>query len=435
MTRPATGTLECLRRFFSVRSGFARNVITLASGTAAAQSLTILAAPLLTRLYRPEDYGVLALWSAIGGICALLASGKYEGAILLPKKDAEAVALVYLSVGLTAAFALVLLGVVVATGPRIAALFESPELAPWLLLLPVMLLVTNLGQSLSAWANRRQAYRVLAGSRITTAVVGTGANLGFGFAGFDAAGLIGGVLSGQVVGLGFLAWQFWRHDRCGVPTVSEMKTQARRYRDFPRFTVWADLINVGSTQLIALMLPRMFRLAVLGAYAMSQRVIAVPFTLIGSAVAEVFRGRASRDYAEQGNCIDVFDKTLKRLAVLGLVAFAVIVFAAPHLFGFVFGEQWRMAGTIAQIMSVMYVLRFIVSPLTHTFLLAGRQREDLLLHGWILFSSAGSLWLGYHFSKSATITLFGFSLNFGSIYLLYLWRSRTFAAGREAATS
>lgn len=418
-----------MRQLFAVKSGFARNVITLASGTAAAQALTILAAPVLTRLYRPEDYGVLALWSAVGGIGALLASGKYEGAILLPKEDAEAVSLVYLSVGLTGAFALAMLIAVIVAGPAIARLFDSPELAPWLLLLPVMLIVTNLGQSLSAWANRRQAYRMLAASRISTAVAGTGLNLLLGFAGAGAAGLIGGVLVGQVVGLTVLAWQFWRRDRCGTTTLAAMKAQAWRYRDFPRFTVWADLINLGSTQLIALMLPRMFGLAVLGAYAMSQRVIAVPFTLIGSAVAEVFRGRASRDYTEQGNCREIFDQTLKRLTLLGMVPFALIVIAAPSLFAVVFGEQWRMAGTIAQIMSVMYALKFVVSPLSHTFFLAGRQREDLLVHMWMLFSSMAALWAGHRLFGTIQASLLSFSLNFSSIYVYTLVRSRAFSAG------
>ena len=45
------------------KSSFASDVLTLAGGTTFAQILTILAAPVLTRLYGPEDFGVWALTS------------------------------------------------------------------------------------------------------------------------------------------------------------------------------------------------------------------------------------------------------------------------------------------------------------------------------------------------------------------------------------
>jgi O-antigen/teichoic acid export membrane protein len=101
----------------------------------------------------------------------------------------------------------------------------------------------------------------------------------------------------------------------------------------------------------------------------------------------------------------------------------------PELFTWVFGESWRMAGRLTQVMAVMFYLKFVVSPLTHTYLLAGRQREDLWMHGYILASSVGALWLGWRWTGSAEITLLSFAVNFGTIYMFYLWRSRRFAGG------
>lgn len=86
--------ITALSERLRLRSDFTKQVLTLATGTAAAQALTILAAPLLTRLYRPEDYGVFALFGAVVGLAALLASGKYDHAVLFPKEDAAATALV-----------------------------------------------------------------------------------------------------------------------------------------------------------------------------------------------------------------------------------------------------------------------------------------------------------------------------------------------------
>ena len=47
---------------FKPKSAFARGVGVLVGGTAGAQALMVLAAPLLTRLYSPEDFGLLAVF-------------------------------------------------------------------------------------------------------------------------------------------------------------------------------------------------------------------------------------------------------------------------------------------------------------------------------------------------------------------------------------
>ena len=47
------------------RSRFARNVAVVASGTAAAQAITMAFAPLITRIYGPEAFGLLGTFMAV----------------------------------------------------------------------------------------------------------------------------------------------------------------------------------------------------------------------------------------------------------------------------------------------------------------------------------------------------------------------------------
>lgn len=416
---------------FRSRSDFTKQVMTLATGTAAAQALTILAAPLLTRLYRPEDYGVFALFGAVVGLSALLASGKYDLAILIPKEDAAATALVGACLLITSVVSVALTVLLWFTCHPLAAWLGDPLLAPWLQLVPLGVVLTNLGLVLAVWANRQQAYGALSNSRMAGALAGTAANLALGFAGWGAAGLVCGFLVVQVATLAIL----WPHSSELLralkreTSLAAIRAEAMRFASFPKFSLGAELMNTLSNQLVVLLLPKFFGMAVLGGYAMGQRVIGIPTTLVGGAVGEVFRSQASRDYAEQGNCREIFRKTFRQLTLLAVGPFLVLLVGAPELFALVFGESWRMAGQLTQVMSVMFLLRFIVSPLTHTFLLAGRQKEDLWLHFYIITSSAAALGLGYWVTTDAVLTLLGFSLNFGSIYLYYLWRAHHFAQG------
>lgn len=75
------------------KSSFARSVAVLAGGTAAGQAIVVLASPIITRLYTPEDFGVLAVYSSLLGILSTVAALRYELAIPLSEKDEDAAAL------------------------------------------------------------------------------------------------------------------------------------------------------------------------------------------------------------------------------------------------------------------------------------------------------------------------------------------------------
>lgn len=78
------------------RSDFAKNVITLMTGTTIAQAIPIAISPILTRIYAPEDFGVFALYMAIASIFAVIATGRYEMAIMLPHEEDDVKSIVKL---------------------------------------------------------------------------------------------------------------------------------------------------------------------------------------------------------------------------------------------------------------------------------------------------------------------------------------------------
>lgn len=82
-------SLRSLERLLP-RNYFARGVSILVSGTAAAQALTVLAAPLLTRLYSPDDFGLLAVYASLLSLIMVVSSLRYKLAIRLPEDDGEA---------------------------------------------------------------------------------------------------------------------------------------------------------------------------------------------------------------------------------------------------------------------------------------------------------------------------------------------------------
>ena len=73
---------------------FLRNVSIMLTGTASGQLVSILLSPILTRLYSPQQFGVLSVYIAVVSILAVIASLRYELTIPLASSDDDAINLV-----------------------------------------------------------------------------------------------------------------------------------------------------------------------------------------------------------------------------------------------------------------------------------------------------------------------------------------------------
>jgi len=122
------------------RSRFARNVAVVASGTAGAQAITIAFAPLITRIYGPEAFGLLGTFLAILAVAAPIAALAYPIAIVLPKDDRDALGLVRLSVILSCGIAGLATALFAFGGDWLTATLGAESVAGYLFLIPVSML-------------------------------------------------------------------------------------------------------------------------------------------------------------------------------------------------------------------------------------------------------------------------------------------------------
>lgn len=415
-------------------SAFVRQVLTLISGTGLAQALPILAAPLLTRLYSPIDFGIFAVFVAITGILGVLATGRYELAILLPAADEDAANLTALAITLSFCMSVAMFLLTLGLAHPLAAALGKAYFATWLYLVPINVFAASSYQALNYWFNRQQQYRRLALNRINRAVITVISMLALGFQHEISGGLIIGTLLGQLVATGAFAWQAARMNRyhCEGISLASMRVVARRYVDFPKFSIPADTINALSAQGPLLVLSAFFGSIFAGFYGLTQRVLGGPLGIISTAFADVFKQRASRAFNEAGNCIEVWHTTFKYLVMLSLVPSVILALAAPTLFGVVFGSEWREAGRFAQLMSPYFFLAFIVSPLSRTLLVAEKQRENLLWQIGLALVTIGALFVGVR-AKQPTVSIALYSLSYSMMYLFYLRMSYRYAKGEHVA--
>lgn len=381
------------------QSAYARNVLTLMTGTTLAQAIPIAISPLLTRLYSPEEFGRFALYMAVASIASVLVTGRYELAILLPRRDKDALHIAALAMGLSAVFSAMLLLVALFFAQPIAALLGDAALAPWLYWVPASTLLLGLYQSLNYWSNRKAQYKRLAISRTVQSSSAALAQLGSGYAGSGAVGLVEGQITGQVLATSVLARLIWREDHGLIRALCPLRglALARKYINFPKYLVVAHSLNTTSGQMPLLLLSALFNTAAAGFFTLTQRVMALPISLVANALGDVFRQEASQAYIQHGQCKTIYEKTFKRLLLISVLPFAAFFFMAPALFAWVFGEQWRVAGEYAQILTPKFFADFVAGPLSAMFMIAEKQRLDLLWQIGLVLVGVGSFCIGYYF--------------------------------------
>ena len=408
-------------KLFLPSGQFGRNVLTMMGGTALAQAIPVLISPVLTRLFSPADFGVLALYLSIVAIAAIVATVRYELAILLPNDDREGFdlvaaavcsALVVCSVGF---FAILIFAAV------FGDLATASGLGAWLYLIPLSVFLAALYQSLSYWSNRRSHYAKIVTSRVAQTGSMSAVQILAGAAGANSGGLIAGHFIGQAAASGILLKDTLRGDReiIAQTTFGGVLAAARRHRNFPIFMVPGHLANAVSAQMPILLLTLFFGPAIAGFYALAERVMVLPSSIIGSAVGDVYRQQAASSYNEQGHCKGLYLRTVRRLAIVAFAPCLIAALFGPWLFSLVFGDYWRQAGDIAAILAVMIFFQMVSSPLSQTILLARMHKPDMLWQAARLIFSVGSIYIGYAASGNYQVSIMLYAGSLATLHIAH----------------
>lgn len=355
---------------------FARNVATLAGGTSLAQFLSVATAPILTRLYSPEEFGVLAAFVSLFTVLLAINSLRYELAIPIAEDNRTAARLVILVFLVVILNAIALAVIFWLFSDQIVAWLKSPELKPFFWLLVLCLLGAGFYQALTYWALRKKHFLSIAHSRLVQSISLLTVQLGLGLASAGADGLIVGYAVGQIAGNLSLVKMIVREDGSSFRDAhpSAIWETAKRYRRFPLFASWSSLLNVGGLQLPALLLTVIYGPAVAGWFALSQRIIAIPMTIIGNAVSQVYFASASQLVHDDPTALErFFNRTASRLFLAGFLPITFIGLLGPWLFEHILGTEWRVAGEYVQVMAPMFLAQFVVSTLSQTIIILERQ--------------------------------------------------------------
>jgi O-antigen/teichoic acid export membrane protein len=407
-------------------TGFWKKFTVVIFGSLAAQAIPLGVLPILTRLLTPTELGPYFIWLGFVSVLSIFLSLRLDMAVFNAQTNDELRDIVQTSLIMAAA-----LGVTLATILLVFNKILPNTINNNLDLWPIESLVLA-----ALWASNmvlQSAYlygghfKKQAISKVLLAFLVAAAQLSAIYLGWGLNGLVINQLFATFIIVIYNIVTISKIYNIAIIKIrfKKINNMLIKYWRFPVFSMPADFISALAAQLPMLIIGNRFGGGSAGQFALMNKSMAAPIKLISGSVMSVFKEEASYHYRLSGECRDAFIKAFKRLSILGVAPFGILFFYSENIFIFIFGSEWIEAGIFASILSPMFYLQFVSSPLSYMLFLGKKQIIDLIWQLIVLIITSAV----YLFSKNIEISILMYSIGMGILYALNIYFSFLVAKG------
>lgn len=355
---------------------FLRSVAMVAGGAVLAQGVTVAVTPLLTRIFTPEEFGILAAFTSALTILLSIASLRYELAIPQAKYKKYAIELVYLCFAILFVVSLLVSFFLMVSWP-----IWSVATKNYIWLLPVGLLFAGAFQVANYWAIREKSFFALSKANVNRSIIQAFLQICFGLLSGGALVLIVGYVVSQALGAHRILVMATHGSK--IPNLARLKAIAKKYIKFPLFSAPASILNAGAIHLTPFIIIYFFGAFEAGLFTLAQRAMGAPMAFLGSAIANVYLSEIPRlNEKSPEKMLNFYIRSMKMLLAVGVP----VVLAATTVLWWgvtlIFGREWSGVSTLVVVLAPFFLGQFVVAPLSQTLNVLGRQDIQLI---WDLF--------------------------------------------------
>lgn len=393
--------------------------------------IPLFVAPILTRLYSPEDFGHYAIYFLSVSILGSVGSLSLQNAIFLPDNDASAVDLCITSIITGGLICTLFSLLILINGNYLADLFLGQEILKNIYVLIGSLYFVTCYACLYSLALKKGIYSVLTRNKIILSVTLALVQIAIGLTSGSGQGLMLANLIGVILSVVLIVPSVWKELKESTIryNIQTLYLHLRKNLNFIIYTAPATLVNSLSSSGPEIVIKLVFGAGAVGHYSLANRMLSAPLNFVSGAIQDIFKERAASEGKLTGNYINTFNVFFSLMLLVSILLVVPIAIFAPTIFKFVFGLQWEESGYITQSLSLLVIIRFVSSPLSYIWILRKRQKEDFIWQIGLLIITFLSLGFSY-FTKSdlglRDVVLL-YSVSAGLWYFLCLWLSSKYA--------
>ena len=352
-----------------------RDVSALASGVLLAQIITLASTPLLTRLYGPESFAIFALFTAFIGSFSPGICGRYEIAQVVVKSKQERDILFALAILVSWSLSFSMLVALLFFGDVILEHFGAEILGDRVLVFPIGMAAFGTVSALRYYANSETKFGLIGKMYVVQAIVAGPAAVLLAVFGEYGIFLIYATVMGYLLGAVYIFFRLHKSlSKIRFLPSRLHRRMAIKYWQFPVYNASSSILDGITLSMPIFFLMRDYPDAVVGYYSLLLKVAAAPIGFISLAVAQVHLRRIAEmvHMAEPALCY-LWKTTLVLVGIIGVFGLILVIWG-PLIFALVFGEEWREAGSLLQILMPALVVKFVVSTLSGVFSGTGNNK-------------------------------------------------------------
>lgn len=404
-----------------------KNIIILISGSGLAQLIPILVIPILSRMYTADDFGDLSLYANIVGILVIIASGRFEHAILLPKKESTATYIVAGSFIITLSFSIFLLILVIIFKIFFSHLLVDQRIAKWILFIPLSVFSSGIFNILTVFANKYKLYKFMSIGGFVKSITTSGIKVLGGIKKAGAFGLIIGNIIGNIFSMLFISIVCFRFKKYQLKYLSYkgITNALKVYVDFPKYNMPRALLNTISGSLPIFIFYKYFGTSVTGFYSMSLGLSLIPIQIVVQSIYQVYSEKIIKEYNNRIAIAKSIINIAKTLTMVFSLPFIILIIFAPDIIVFFLGDKWLESGKILQYIIPWLFMVLVSTPLAFIPKLSGKLKTEMIIDMVYLVLRIIALYIGvlinnYYYSIFFFSLVGVFVLGFNLFWFIHL---------------
>jgi len=351
-------------------SEFRKNAAKLLSANVISQAIALAVYPVVTRQYSPEEFGDFNIFMAICSVLFIASTGRYEGAIQLPKSNRDAIALFQVCLWIATLFAALLLIIILCFKNLILTTFSIESIGWGIGFIPFLVLLNAIGVAWRSWTNRNKEFGSTGRYLITQNLTNSVAKIFFGFLKITRLGLLFSFTIGYFCSFLYIirkkSEKKWTADLFRKD-YKRMREIAAVYSNYPKYNMPLSVLNTFSSNIPLLLLAPFFEKNMIGFYSLAVTIGIRPITLFNNSMYNVFFQRISETYHKREPIFPLLKKYfLTGISILLPTFVCIYIFSVP-IVSQLFGKQWAETATILNILlpwffATIFVKAFLFLP-------------------------------------------------------------------------
>ncbi len=397
---------------------FLRNVLFASGGAAIAQGLNFLFSPVITRMYSPNEYGLMAVFTSVLMILSFT-SLMYEMAIPLEKDDNNAINVAALSFFILSIFILILSILLIFNNDFIFNYFNIDELIPYKFLIVLGIFFVGSNNILIFWMYRRKNFSLISLTQVNQSLSGNMTKIGLGYFGFGATGLLIGTIIKYSAGVFTLIRNFLKKDKSLLLNISfkRIVQNTKKYKNFPIYQT-PSMILLRLKNQVPIFALAFYGTKVVGLFGFAYTITKLPMILVGQSLRNVFFAEAANIGKDNPKKLNKLSNSLfKKMAVFGFIPMLVVIIFGPKLFSLFFGKDWYQSGVFSSILAISIYADLIFSPASRVYEVLERQKFKVVIDLIGLILIIVSFIIARFFDLSPIFAILLYSISMFIIYM------------------